>query len=226
MNFIVSEIMPESMRSILSDYGTVFSAAKLSLKDEEVAYHPDMQIHFVEDDFAVCTVELFDYYKGVLPDYIRLERGSSPLGVTYPQNCAYNVARVGDCVICNPATADAKIIEYYRSKGVNIVKVKQGYSKCNICQTGENSFLTEDVGIYKSAVEQCNLKVDYIPCGDVSLSGFEYGFIGGASGFFNGKTCFCGKVPPTLSKLLKSEGFDYMEISSDKLYDYGSILTF
>lgn len=60
------------------------------------------------------------------------------------------------------------------------VFVKQGYTRCSVLQVFDNSYITDDNGIYKALL---NIGADCLKVakGIVKLSGYEYGFIGGAS---------------------------------------------
>ncbi len=223
MKFIVALNMPDKMIYRLETFGDVYIGSKLNIADKSVGFHPDMQIHFVNDNFAFCAEEVYDHYKKCLPDEIRLEKGNSSLGITYPENCAYNIARVGNSIICNEKISDTKIIDYYKKHKFNIINVRQGYAKCNVAPINDNLFITEDKGIYKTAVK-ASLNPILIPAGNVSLDGFDYGFIGGATGLCNGKLLFCGCIPDSIKVVL--EGREYIELSDDKLTDYGSIISF
>lgn len=231
MNFIVDRTMPEKMQSTLKKYGTVYKSAKIDIEDEAVSTHPDMQIHFVAQDVAFCAPEVFEFYRDTLPENILLYSGDSVIGRTYPSNCAYNVGRIGNFVICNEKYADKNILEYYIRNNKKIINVKQGYTKCNICPISENSFITEDKGIYNAAKTIDDITPHLINVSDVYLSGFEYGFFGGASGYAENKIFLCGKLPDgdkgdQILNIIKKEEIEYVELSDDKLQDFGSILVF
>lgn len=191
--------------------------------------HPDIQIHFVDREIAFVPSELYEYYKHILPNYIDLRIGNKSLGGTYPSNIAYNIARIGDCVILNEKYADEKIVEYYKDNGFRIINVNQGYAKCNICTDGCVA-VTEDNGIYKALIKN-NIKTLKIPVGQVFLNGFSYGFIGGASGFFANKILFYGQLKDTslfneIKNFFEESGCFVYSLDKERLTDYGSILYF
>lgn len=191
--------------------------------------HPDIQIHFVDFRTAFVPPELFDYYKNTLPSFIDLKEGAQSLGGTYPGDVAYNVARIGKCVILNKKTVDENILNYYTEKGFTIINVKQGYAKCNICTNGKVA-VTEDEGIH-SALSENDIKTLKIPAGSVRLEGFDYGFIGGASGSFRDKILFCGEIKNKeifnqIKNFFKSNDTEIIVIDKEELTDYGSILYF
>ncbi len=154
MCFIVDCTMPQHMQEKLKMYGTVYMSEKVQLEDFAVCGHPDLQIHFLEDNYAICAPEVYCHYMEILPKEIKLEKGNKFLEKGYPGNCAYNIARVGDYVLCNTRYADETILAWYKEKNYKIIHINQGYSKCNICIMSENEILTEDIGIDRAIRER------------------------------------------------------------------------
>ena len=75
-----------------------------------------------------------------------------------------------------------------------ILNVKQGYSKCSVCPVTETAFITDDEGI-AFAGKTAGFDVLKVKKGSVSLSGYEYGFIGGCCGMVDAdKLLFCGNA--------------------------------
>ena len=226
MNFIINKNMPDDIKYALNKIGNIFEGTELNLKDSSVGLHPDIQIHFVDGKTAYCEPTLYEYYKKILPAYVTLKRGSSYVGFTYPDNCAYNIARMGKNIICNINISDTNILDFYKENGYNIINVNQGYAKCNVCPLSDNFIITEDIGIYRAVKNSIELNVAYMPVGRVMLDGFDYGFIGGASGLADKTLLLCGKAPKELLDILNMNKIEYIELSEKVLYDYGSILSF
>lgn len=231
MNFIIDRTMPDVMVNNLEKIGNVYKSAVINAVDEGIASHPDLQIHFLTQTMAICGKSVFDYYRSILPHNIELYAGKTDIGDTYPQICAYNIARVGEFVICNLKYAEKSIIDFYKRQGKKIINVKQGYTKCNICPISDNTFITEDMGIHNAVQNICGINSVILNTGSVALKGFDYGFIGGATGFVENKVLFCGSLSenPYKEEILLSInkcGAEYFELSNDKLYDYGSIISF
>jgi hypothetical protein len=65
-------------------------------------------------------------------------------------------------------------------KNFNIIDVKQGYTKCSVLPVSNNAFITDDISIYNQCVS-FGIDVLYVGKGDVSLPGYNYGFIGGCA---------------------------------------------
>ena len=198
---------------------------------EPVSTHPDMQIHFIDNKTAVVAPEVFDYYNELIGDDVEVIKGNTELSGTYPLDCAYNVTRLGKFIIGNLSYMDTKIKQMYQDRGFEFIHINQGYSKCTVCVVDDNSVITEDEGVCR-AITPHNISVFKINSGTVELDGFDYGFIGGASGFISEKVlAFCGN-PSTesyfesMEEYIKSKSVDIIYLSSTKLKDYGSILYF
>lgn len=221
--------MPTEMIKFLENYGKVFKSAKINICDESVSTHPDMQIHFLKNDYAICAPCVYEYYKEILPRHITLKQGISDIGYTYPKNCAYNIAKVQKYIICNTKFAEKTILDFYKQAKYKIIHVNQGYSKCNICPLLDKVFLTEDMGIYKACEKE--LSPVLLKAGGVKLNGFDYGFIGGSTGSFGDTIIFCGKINshPSAEKIIeviKNCGLKYIELSKNILHDFGTVISF
>jgi hypothetical protein len=94
----------------------------------------------------------------------------------YPNDAQLNVCLVGDSAIYNPDICPKAIAHFFTNK----IPVKQGYAKCSICVVDEQSIITADRGIYRSATA-AGIDVLLINPGYIKLDGFSYGFIGGST---------------------------------------------
>ena len=59
-----------------------------------------------------------------------LIKGQNNIDSKYPYDVWYNATTLKDYVICNKAYTDKTILDSHNKE---IINVKQGYSKCNIC---------------------------------------------------------------------------------------------
>lgn len=230
MGIIADNRITDDIRVFLEKLSdNIIFTDKINILNAPIDTHPDIQIHFVREDIAVCPPEVYGYYEERLPQGIELIKGQS-LGRTYSSHTAYNVARVGNYVICNIKFTDRKIIDFYKKAGYEIINVNQGYAKCNICVLNECAVITEDKGIAK-VLSEYDLDVLLIDAGGVRLEGFEYGFIGGASGKIGENIVFTGdiKLHPQFEDILKffkKHGIIYLTAGNNSLCDYGSLLEF
>lgn len=187
--------------------------------------HPDIQIHFVSPDTAICSPESYAYYSNIIgKNKINLISGTTILDNTYPNDIAYNVARVGNYIFCNVNFTEPKILDYYSDHSYSIINTKQGYAKCSLCIADSSTIITEDISLYNTISAIPELKVLLVSKGNIMLYGYEYGFIGGASGLVNDTLVFTGKIDNEIKVFLKQNNIDYFEAGNDKLHDYGSII--
>ena len=142
----------------------------------------------------------------------------------YKTECKLNYIVTDKDIICNPATA------YLENNDKNIVKVKQGYTKCSTIVLGEDNFITEDEGIYRTLTSKdknCLL----IKKGYVQLKGYEYGFIGGASAFLDeiNTILFFGDITEhpdynAIENFCNDINIDIAHIADMKLTDIGGVV--
>ncbi len=194
-----------------------------------VSTHPDMSLHHVGENVFVCSKALYDYYQSVLPGNIILHCGSSTLGGNYPDDIAYNIARVGRYAIHHLKYTDPVIRSLLEKQNVTFIHVSQGYSKCSVCLVAENAIITADRGI-ASAASYEHIDVLLITPGSIELRGMEHGFIGGASGLLKKHTLlFAGNIAAhpdfgAIDAFCNRYGTQIVSLSNDNLVDIGSII--
>lgn len=200
---VLMDYRAEKTKSYLEAMGIkVYQTPRADIAYNAVSGHPDMAFHLLDEHTAVVSPEVYEYYCGIFGKE-HIIKGCSKVGTAYPEDIAYNIARVGRVAFHNSKFTDKTIYEYYKQKGIKLIDVKQGYAKCSICIVSENAVITEDKAIARVAKEN-GIDSLRINAGGVKLKDFPYGFIGGASGlisekeiFFNGditKHSDCGKI--------------------------------
>jgi len=161
----------------------LFLTPKTKLAYPAISSHPDILLHHLGGNTFVAPPEIAIYFKKNIPGANILE-GKSPIGKHYPEDIAYNVARINRIAFHNTKFTDPVICEYFEQNGVTLIDVKQGYSKCSVCIVSENAIITSDMGIAKKA-DLYQLDVLKIQEGYILLDGFSHGFIGGATGLIS-----------------------------------------
>ena len=153
--------------------------------------------------------------------------GATILQKKYPNDIAYNVCQIGENIIGSKYT-DSTI-------NPNII-VKQGYTKCSIAVTGENSCITSDRQIYK-VLRKNNVDVCFIEEHNIKLldRNSEYtkmeGFIGGACFIFDNNFVLFGDIESLKSKeLLKQHLYKYnlnlIDFKGLSVNDYGGAIIY
>ena len=115
------------------------------------------------------------------------------LSDSYPGDVLYNAARVGEYFLCSEYT-DKKLLYAAEKHKLKIIKLKQGYVKCNVVVVDDKHIITEDEGIAKTLKDETDIEVLLIRRGYVKLPGYDYGFIGGTSGKIGNEIVFNGDL--------------------------------
>lgn len=197
---------------------------------EPVDGHPDMVIHPVDFQTFVVAPNVYDYYRNVLEDKsIKVIKGGKTLSRNYPEDIAYNVARIGRYAVHNTKHTDQVLKYYLEEADIEFIHVNQGYSKCSMAALGDNKALTSDLLIHDK-LKSYNIDCMYINPEVVLLKGYNHGFIGGCAGLINEKIFLStGKIGDkniltSLKQFIKLAGYIYDEASSGQIIDLGSLI--
>lgn len=199
--------------------------------DESISYHPDIVIHPINYNTLVIAPNVYDYYKEVLKETnLKLIRGERFLDVKYPDDIAYNVGRVYGKAFHNFKYSDEVLKFHLKKEGVELINVKQGYTKCSMTVIDEYSIITEDKPIYNKLKE---LEYDplLIDSSYINLKGQKYGFIGGATGNLSKNTILVSGSLSHHPEKEKIENYIFKRnkkiiyLSDEKILDLGTIIT-
>lgn len=197
---------------------------------DAIAYHPDIVVHPINYKTLIVAPNVFDYYNEALKDTgITLLKGEKNVEEKYPENIAYNVARISNYAIHNFKYTDEKLKYYLTKEGLDLINVNQGYSKCSVCIVGEKAMITSDISIHK-ALAKSDIDILLIDQGYIELPGLDYGFIGGSTGLLSEKEIlFTGKYnhhpnKQEVNKFLKKNGVQPIFLNEEKIIDIGSII--
>ena len=148
--------------------------------------------------------------------------GKEKVGKEYPKDVLYNVCQIGNKVIGSK----------YTDKSIKPdIIVKQGYVKCSIAVTSDNSCITSDKGI-ANVLESNNIDVLYIEENNIKLlkkdatASTMKGFIGGASFVFDNKFVLFGDSNNLSNKdkiiqHLDKYNLELVDFKGLHIYDYG-----
>lgn len=208
----------------------VIKTVKCDDLQDAVNGHPDMVIHPVDEKTFIAAPNVFDYYYGVLKDKgIKVIKGEKTLGRNYPEDIAYNVARIGRYAVHNTYHTD-KILKYYLEEaGLEFIHVNQGYTKCSVSALGVNKAVTSDLSIHGKLKEH-NIDCMHIEPEIMYLKGYNYGFMGGSVGLIDDKVFLStGKIYNEnilnkLKKFVQNSGYIYEEASERRIIDLGSVV--
>lgn len=197
---------------------------------EPVCGHPDMVMHPIDNKTIVIAPNVFDYYASIFENSgIKLIKGGKTLSRNYPNDIAYNVARMRNYAIHNLKYTD-EVLKYYLQKSdISFVHVNQGYSKCSTACINDDRAITSDFTIYNT-IKNLGLECLYFSPQNIYLKGFEYGFAGGCMGMLDvNNFLLTGNIADEVSRKdlyssIKNAGLEILVGTDGVLTDYGTII--
>ncbi len=195
-----------------------------------VASHPDMLIWV----YGKNIITYRDYCKTAAAQLDILANAGFELIFTdervsaeYPCDVALNCALVGKHIICREASTSKKIKQLAEREGLALVNTRQGYAKCSCATVSENAIITADRSILKAA-RAVGIDALLISEGNVSLKGYNSGFIGGACGSTHDFIFFCGALDShpdeaAIRSFCQRHGKRTVSLSCEPLVDLGTV---
>lgn len=198
---------------------------------DAISYHPDIVVHHLGGRDILYAPGIPQEFLDKLKELgFTLLKGESHLEPRYPGDIPYNAARVGRYAFHNTRYTDSILRTELEKRGVDLVHVEQGYSKCSVSVVSEDALITSDSGICKAAAG-CGISTLLIePEPSILLPGLSYGFIGGCTGMIGrGKWAVSGRLDtlksaPAIREFLGERGVEIVELSNGALKDIGSII--
>lgn len=221
----------ESLFKIIKKFDLIpIKTIKCDDLQEQVCGHPDMVLHPIDNKTIVVAPNVYNYYENVFENSgIKVIKGGKTLSRNYPNDIAYNVARIRNYAIHNIKYTD-EILKYYLQKSdISFIHVNQGYTKCSTACVSNDRAVTSDITIYNT-VKSLGIDCLYFNPKNVYLEGFEYGFAGGCMGLINSKTfLLTGKIIDSrekelLYRFIEDTGLEIIEGSDNVLTDFGTII--
>ncbi|WP_243120262.1 DUF6873 family GME fold protein [Caloramator sp. E03] len=197
---------------------------------EAISYHPDIMVHHLggKDIIVAPNIDNSLVYQ-LENEGFNIIIGKSILYTKYPYDIYYNAARIGKYLVCNERFTDEILLHEIYKRGVKVINVKQGYSKCSICIVDSNSVITFDKGI-KKELDKYNINTLLITPGHIKLFNLNYGFIGGSCGNLSkDKIAFFGnlKLHPDHEEIysfVKKYGRKVINLSENIIIDLGTLI--
>ncbi len=229
---IINTEMSKNCRLSLEKLGfEILALPPAKYLSSSLSYHPDMLIFigfgniFCHEDYYADNRELIDRIAETLS--MTVKTSSERTSDKYPYDVLFNAALVGNNLICNKKYISKEILSAADSSGIKIIHTPQGYAKCNSCIVSDSALITSDISIYKACLEN-SIDALLISSGNIALSGYDYGFIGGSSGLSENILYFCGDVSThvdffKISAFCEKHGRSVISLSKEPLSDLGSI---
>lgn len=227
MKIIIDSRMRNEEKEYLKKYGELIEIECQDCVYDEISAHPDIF-------FCKINGQIFQAPNLKLEKQLKTQKGSSSVGKQYPDDVKYNICQIGKKIIHNFKYTDHLVNEYINSVELEKINIKQGYAKCSIAVTSENSCITSDEGIYKTLQKE---KIDVLLLRDeiVHLQDKNKnitnmsGFIGGSSCIIDNKFILFGDSNKLNSKsklvdFLNKQKLELIDFKNLEIIDYGGVI--
>lgn len=189
--FVMSDKYPCFVREIEKLGHAVISSDTVDTFPIPEQKHADMQILPINNDIFIlneCTV-----LAEKLPNE-RLVFCNKKAGNKYPEDILLNFLYLNNTLYGKLSAIDKNLLDYCKENNIRTVNINQGYARCSTLVLNKKAVITSDLSIEK-ALKKDGVEVLLIPSGSIVLDGYDYGFIGGASGKIEENTiAFFGNV--------------------------------
>ena len=189
--FVMSDKYPCFVREIENLGHTVISSDTVDIFPIPEQKHADMQILPINRDIFILN-ECTALAKKIPND--RLIYCDKKAGKKYPENILLNFLFLNNTLYGKLSAIDKNLVDFCEENNIKTVNINQGYARCSTLVLNEKAVITSDLTIEK-ALKKDGVEVLLISSGNIILDGYDYGFIGGASGKIDENTVvFLGNV--------------------------------
>lgn len=189
-------------------------------------YHADMQMLNLNGKLFVnstCT-NVIAKLKSLNADFTVC----NGIGRKYPESVALNAALIGRKLFCNTKSLHNEVKNYCNFNNIEIINVKQGYTKCSTLILNDRAIITDDDNI-NIAAQREDISVLKISKGDIYLAENAVGFIGGASAKIGNTVYFFGDISKCreydkIIDFIQNQGLAIDIINNFRCSDIGGIV--
>ena len=227
MKIIIDSRMRNEEKEYLKKYGELIEIECQDCVYDEISAHPDIFFCKIND-------QIFQAPNLKLEKQLKTQKGSSSVGKQYPDDVKYNICQIGKKIIHNFKYTDPLVNEYINSVELEKINIKQGYTKCSIAVTSENSCITSDEGIYKTLqkenIDVLLLRDEIIHLQDKNKNITNMsGFIGGSSCIIDNNFILFGDSDKLNSKsklvdFLNKQKLELIDFKNLEIIDYGGVI--
>ncbi len=224
-------ICEQSVHSLERMGFSVVKVQSFSRLSQGVESHPDMIMLiegaslFTHREYFMQNESLFAKIRECAP-YLSFFLSDEGMYPEYPHDILFN-AYIHDGIVFGRHDRLSIFVSMLTQRGYELKGVKQGYASCSCCKVGDG-VVTSDISLHRTLVE-CGIDALLIESGHIALPCHDYGFIGGASGYCDGKVYFNGSIDlhPSGKDILhfaKKHGCEVVCLHDGPLTDVGKIL--
>lgn len=225
MLIIIDSRMPQQAKHKLSRYGEILEFSTSGITYDAISGHPDVFFCKIGSGVVIAPNTPNRFVDKIAESNLPFIRGFLDVGLQYPASAYYN-ACCDDTYFIHNLNITEPVLKQ-QSLNLKSIHVFQGYARCSTINCGNNSFITSDVGVYKTLSEH-SITSYLVNPEAIFLEGFKHGFFGGCCGFYNQKLFVNGSLKQLKdSKALYnfiSDKAEIVELYDGPLVDVGSII--
>lgn len=193
-----------------------------------ISGHPDIQLCILNSNTIIVHKNMpYEFVYELKKLGLNIIKSKNDIKNKYPYDIILNAVNLKNFFIHTIKYTDDNLYKEISNKC--LINVKQGYTKCSTAVISDNAIITNDIGISQAASKN-GLDVLFLPKGDIELTDFDYGFIGGTCGLLDDNIiAFYGnlknyKYGDKVLSFIKKYNLTPLYLRDGKLVDRGSIL--
>jgi len=226
MKIIYNKNIPKEAQKRLERFGNVLYFETKGITYPAISNHPDVFMCLIVNELIIAPNTPNEFKNLFTNNNIKFTEGGKIIGNNYPKTAGYNAVVTDNYLIHNLKITDPKILELCADK--QAVHVNQAYARCNLLPLKDDSFITSDKGIYNTLISK-KINVLLVKPQDIILTGFDYGFFGGACGVYKNTVFIVGSLNKyndgeKVRAFLINMGYEIIELYDGPLFDCGSLV--
>ena len=230
---IVDERIDKGCQSGLLRRGfTPFLLPRADNLTEAISAHPDSVI-FSHGSRIITTAGYCERAAWLFSDIremfsAELHFSSEEFSPGFPGDAIMNSLVIGNKMFCNAKTVSKSILNFAKSENLEIIHTNQAYPKCATLVLNDEQVITADRGL-AARFNEAKIEATLISPGGICLPPYEYGFIGGACGVYEGRVYFFGDYSThpdaeIIEQALGRANLAPISLSDGVLRDFGGML--
>lgn len=230
-NVIVDYRIDRKEKNVLLENGyNVLTVPKYEGVYNAISGHPDIQLCIINSNTIIVHNNMpYGFIIELEKLGLNIIKSKNNIKNKYPYDIILNAVNLKNFFIHNIKYTDTNL--YKKISHKCLINVKQGYTKCSTAIINDKAIITNDSGISKAASKN-GLDVLLLPKGDIELTDFDYGFIGGTCGILDNNTiAFYGnlkhyKYGGEVLSFIEKYNLKPIYLRNGKLIDRGSLIYF
>lgn len=196
---------------------------------DPVASHGDMQLRTLGGGKALVARGSSRLKEHLFQKGIEVLETANYPGKAYPQDIFLNYLILDGFCCGHKGGMARELWTHCLETGLEMIAVAQGYARCSVAVAGRNLAITADRTLHQ-ILSQRRVHTLLIDPGDISLPGYDTGFIGGCCGLIDRSLlAFTGSLEgysqgPAIQRFLHDHGVKCCSLTDGPMADVGGII--